>query len=346
MAKNNLLSEERFVIEPERTFSDSLDSSSGMEFIQINVHKMENNALAKEIMDMIGIVVGKDNPSQGLNSVTTGDNQKSNITTAMGSIKDFMTSVGDYVNKGDYISNLGAPTEVLTLPLPNVLREVHHQLYEDSSYNLEDRMMKGGFNVLQKGMSKISNGKTDGFMESMGELTQHLMRRSNMNVDPNNIMVYDGSAPRNYTFSFNIVPQNLKEAQYYTQIIEKLKLYSAAKREQLHTSNSADDKSNFDYILVRQGYLFSFNFIRSERNANGDISSTKNKHLDTIFANDQSITKGFSLTNVTSTIGDNGLVLYDDGTPKVITLSLTFTERKPIWYDELDKYYQSKIKQY
>jgi hypothetical protein len=34
--------------------------------------------------------------------------------------------------------------------------------------------------------------------------------------------------------------------------------------------------------------------------------------------------------------------LYDGGAPKTITLALTFTERKPIWFEQLVKFYTTK----
>lgn len=320
--------------------TEALDTAHGTQYIEMYVYHMAYDEMFKDIITSITDGVSLANEGTALGAIDTAKEDG-----IIAKFKSMTEGISKYLKKGDFIGNIDTSSQdVLYLPLPNVLREVHHQMYEDSFYNLEERLVRNGVKLTQETIRALAGSKGGQIAEGLGsivELADHMMRRANIASDPNNLLVYSGSAPRTHTFSFNIVPRNNKEALYYMQVIEKLKLYSLAKKEAL-----ADP---FDNALtlnsIRQGYLFAFKFVILEVK-DDKKKFAKNAHLDTIFAGDDTITKGFALSNITSTIGDDGLLLYADGSPKAITLSLTFTERKPMWHTEIKDFYEKRLKEY
>lgn len=307
-------------------------SSNYMEFIEITAYELKWDEMFSDIVNTISGKV------EATTDVQIGEQAKQ-TQDFWDKVDGFVSKVEEYVKKGDFINTLSNTKsfDSIYLPLPNVLREVHHQMYEDSAYNMEDRFLRNGVKVIQEGFKALGD-KGNAISDVMGSavnLFDHISRRANLSADPNNLLTYAGSAPRTYTFSFNIVPQNYKEAQYYADATKWLKFYSLGKRETMIDPFNSKVTLN----TIRQSTLFTFDF-------KANNSANSNHHLNTLFACDNTITKGFSLTNITSTVGDDGLLLYNDGSPKAITLSLTFTERKPLWHSELEVFYKSKLKKH
>lgn len=319
------------LLDPKHVFKNSV----GTQYICLSVYEMKWDEMFGDVLNSFS-----SNVIVPTNETEIGpDANKGLLESFWNGVKDITQAVETYVKKGDFIGNLDnvkAQSQIY-LPLPNVLREVHHQIYEDSSYNMEDRFLRNGVSGIREAIKMFGGSKGASISEGIGSLVEaldHTMKRANITADTNNVLTYGGSSPRSHTFSFNLVPQNELEAQYYKLAIAKLKLYSLSMRQSL-----ADPfNSKLAINVIRQSHLFTMSFLINEGGSFSD-----NKHLNTLFASDSTITNGFSLTNVTSTIGNGGLILFDGGAPKSITLSLTFTERKPLWYDELNTYYESKL---
>lgn len=323
-------------LKPEDVFA----SSEGMQFIKIISHDMKWDSMFTDMLKTF-----TDSSMASINTTTVGPNA-SETAKADGFTKgfaDLASKMEEYFKKGDFIANLNNATsdESFFLPMPNILREVHHQMYEDSAYNMEDRMLRNGVDAIRGVVSQLGKygNSASNMFGNLIDMFDHVARRANITADPNNLLVYAGSAPRTYTFSFNLVPQNQKEALYYSDTIRLLKHHSLGKRETMLDPFNSSIKLN----TIRQSKLFTIEFLTSKGTPT-QASFDNNYHLQTLFASDVTITKGLSLTNITSTIGDDGLLLYADGSPKVISLSLTFTERKPLWADELSKFYNNALK--
>jgi hypothetical protein len=308
---------------PSAVFGTKTD----MDYIKINAYEMKWDKMFVDIVDAVG------KSAEDTAEISVGEQDQGIIQSFWGKMGEVITQTKEYVKKGDFINTLNNSDymDSIFLPIPNVLREVHHQMYEDSAYNMEDRFLRNGVKMIQEGVKSLGD-KGNAISDVMGETVEifdHIARRANLSADPNNLLVYSGSAPRTYTFSFNIVPQNKKEAEYYSDAVKWLKFHSLGKREKL-----MDPFNLLPLNTLRQSSLFTFEFYSK---------SLDNHHINTLFACDNTITKGFSLTNITSTLGDDALLVYNDGSPKSITLSLTFTERKPLWYSELKEFYENKL---
>ena len=115
-------------------------------------------------------------------------------------------------------------------------------------------------------------------------------------IDPGYFQNYNGSTPRSFTMAYTLVPQSQKEAQTIKDIILWFKQYSSP----TFISNSP-----------LMGAPFVFN-----------ISFAGNQYISDMFKMDKCVLTGISVDYAS----DGSFMLYKDGFPKQIGLTLNFAE--------------------
>lgn len=115
-------------------------------------------------------------------------------------------------------------------------------------------------------------------------------------IDPGYFQNYNGSTPRSFTMAYTLVPQSQKEAQTIKDIILWFKQYSSP---------------TFVSNTPIMGSPFIFN-----------ISFAGNQYITDMFKMDKCVLTGISVDYAS----DGSFMLYKDGFPKQIGLTLNFAE--------------------
>lgn len=115
-------------------------------------------------------------------------------------------------------------------------------------------------------------------------------------IDPGYFQNYNGSTPRSFTMAYTLVPQSQKEAQTIKDIILWFKQYSSP---------------TFVSNTPIMGAPFVFN-----------ISFAGNQYITDMFKMDKCVLTGISVDYAS----DGSFMLYKDGFPKQIGLTLNFAE--------------------
>lgn len=115
-------------------------------------------------------------------------------------------------------------------------------------------------------------------------------------IDPGYFQNYNGSTPRSFTMAYTLVPQSQKEAQTIKDIILWFKQYSSP---------------TFVSKTPIMGAPFIFN-----------ISFAGNQYITDMFKMDKCVLTGISVDYAS----DGSFMLYKDGFPKQIGLTLNFAE--------------------
>ena len=194
----------------------------------------------------------------------------------------------------------------VTLPYPISLSDNQNHNWE----NTEGLISQVTGNVLSASGESLSNmGSGDGkggkmaFVKKVlgdskkmyAALTNSLGVRKAV-IDPGYFQNYNGSTPRSFTMAYTLVPQSQKEAQTIKDIILWFKQYSSP----TFISNSP-----------LMGAPFVFN-----------ISFAGNQYISDMFKMDKCVLTGISVDYAS----DGSFMLYKDGFPKQIGLTLNFAE--------------------
>ena len=121
----------------------------------------------------------------------------------------------DIDKKTKRITN-ASPIYACALPLPNELKDMQSHRWE---------MEAGIVGQLAGGMVDKMNVKGVGASKLLAEASMSFGFRKPM-VDPGMFQNYGGSAPRSFTFSFDLIPNNHEEARSIMNIILNLKKFS------------------------------------------------------------------------------------------------------------------------
>lgn len=183
----------------------------------------------------------------------------------------------------------------IALPLPNELSDSQDHQWEQN---------EGFVGSVVKGIeNKVASGITNNYVKSAvglfskkgGELATQTGFRKAL-VNPGYFQDYNGSTPRNFTLSWDLIPANPEEAESIITIIYNLKKYT------LPTSIGGG-------TTLLSPYFFE------------------------IVINNPRIDALINMTNVVCTnltvnyAADGGLQFLPDGIPKYIKLSMSFAER-------------------
>ena len=219
----------------------------------------------------------------------------------------------DYVkNKGgqptaDFIDNIknngfGIPDgfnldSSVTLPYPTSLSDNQNHNWE----NTEGLIAQGTNNILSASGESLSvkGGFVKKILGDTNKMYSALMNKLGVRkavVDPGYFQNYNGSTPRSFTMAYTLVPQSQKEAQTIKDIILWFKQYSSP---------------TFVSKTPIMGAPFVFN-----------ISFAGNQYITDMFKMDKCVLTGISVDYAS----DGSFMLYKDGFPKQIGLTLNFAE--------------------
>jgi hypothetical protein len=156
--------------------------------------------------------------------------------------------------------------------------------------NVGDQIVPG---ALTNGLSAVGSYNIG---TALGSLSNQAGLRKPL-VDPGYFQNYTGTEPREFNFTFDLVPQNALEAKQMINVILKLKEFSSPEMASGGVSLLAPHFFDIDI-------------------SNKYISGMANL-------------KGVVLKNITLDYGADGFMQqYPDGIPKYIKMDLTFAERK------------------
>ena len=270
---------------------------------------------------------------------------------------DQKTIAGEIINsiiglKDDIIALLGeihsneggaSPTEEVRaniyLPLPNILSTALSHNYETDEMNTADKILTSSgylMNTLLSPFKVGPNAKT-GKMSKKGFLMNKFVssasaapnaakkllnfyteqsKRSNAPLDTNIITTYRGTKLRQFSFPIHIIPYSQEHAKKIIEGLLWIKYYMTGQK----TAGN---------MIIKQDNCFEVSFYNVENSAS---KFEPNEELNTLMGLGENIY--LNLTGLSVTYGaDGALMMYKDGMPKSITITLNFVERKPL-YDE------------
>lgn len=257
-------------------------------------------------------------------------------------IQDIGVVAKQLINGADLLQ-MEQVEDIIYLPIPNTIEEEISHDYHEDSLNMGEIVKqaalsasKGMGNFVQQmtdakgddknndGTSKpgalrrgINNMSRMNIMSNMTEFAHTMMLRSNITFDPGLLLTYSRTNPRKFSFTFIIMPQNENESKYYQKVIDLLKSYS-----------KAEEKKILGFVpILKQDKIFTFNFGGID-----NINSLMNELMRTDDSTSQ--TPGFFISSLNLTLNnDSGYIKnYYDGMPVQMNLTLTFEERKPLYF--------------
>lgn len=190
----------------------------------------------------------------------------------------------------------------IALPLPNELADSQSHSWDsttgfvsdiaqaakgaDGEYVEEATDGKISANIISKGVANAASRA--GFRQPL--------------IDPGYFQDYKGTEPREFTFNWDLVPNNIDEAYNIFSIIYNLKKYTLP-------------KSTINGVSMLSPYLFEIQIGNEIINALMNMNNVVCK----------SMTVNYSV--------DNSLQMFSDGMPKYISLNMTFAERALVTSD-------------
>ena len=178
------------------------------------------------------------------------------------------------------------PIYACALPLPN-------ELMDGQSHRWE--METGLVGQLAGGVVDKVSIKGVGVNKLLGEASMSFGFRKPM-VDPGMFQNYGGSAPRNFDFSFDMIPNNDEEAIAIMNIILNLKKFSLP-------------RSIVGGVSLLAPFIFEIEI--------GNDNMRKLINMNDVVMTDIRVNYG----------ADGNMQMFSNGMPKYITLNLSFAER-------------------
>jgi hypothetical protein len=175
----------------------------------------------------------------------------------------------------------------IALPLPNELSDSQSHKWETT----EGFVGKQGKNLIDKG----------GINSIIGELSSTLGTRKPM-IDPGFFQDYNGTEPRSFTFSWDLIPDNLIDAESIHNIIYHLKKFTLP-------------TTTINGISLLSPYIFDIEIGNAKINQMLNINNVVCTSMTVNYA------------------AEGALQFFSDGTPKFIKLDMTFIERSTITSD-------------
>lgn len=220
------------------------------------------------------------------NEITEIINNSANLWKSGKKVSDINTT---NIDKNTKRITQADPIYAVCLPLPN-------ELLDSQSHRWE--METGIIGQLAGGMiDKISYGGISA-SKVLAEASMSFGFRKPM-VDPGMFQNYGGSAPRNFNFSFDLIPNNAKEAESIMNIILNLKKFSLP-------------RSIVSGVSLLAPFIFEI-----------EIGNEKMRKL--INMND------VVMTEIGVNYGaDGNMQFFSKGMPKFIQLNLAFAERSVV----------------
>ena len=201
---------------------------------------------------------------------------------------------------------------MITLPIPSSLKDV--QQHEWASESLLTSAVELGAPIA-KGIGKIAGEVTGidvsgvssamNYLKSGYSASVHMLGARKRLPNPGQFQTYNASSLRSFDFSFTFIPESKEEAKNVIDIITTFKTFS---------SPSTDD--------TKLSLMSPFMWIISV--TNGVINKLMNL-------------KVCVCTNVDVTYGTDKFDIFEDGMPKKIDLSLSFSESELTYAENYNK---------
>lgn len=190
----------------------------------------------------------------------------------------------------------------IALPLPNELADSQSHSWDSTTGFVSDiaQAAKGAAGEYVEG---ATGGKISANIISKG--VANAASRAGFRqplIDPGYFQDYKGTEPREFTFNWDLVPNNIDEAYNIFSIIYNLKKYTLP-------------KSTINGVSMLSPYLFEIQIGNEIINALMNMNNVVCK----------SMTVNYSV--------DNSLQMFSDGMPKYISLNMTFAERALVTSD-------------
>ena len=215
------------------------------------------------------------------------------IGFAFGLLEKQVEKTKDYKEKVD---PKGGLIGIHFLPLPANI--------EDSSSHDWERKEGLGSQMINKGAAALGSavGSKSNILAGGVDIIKTAADVNGFKTDPNYTYVYQGSAPRSFNYSVNMIPRNAGEASAIQTIIKDFKKYSSPEKSSTNIRNS--------YWQI-------------------EIINLKLKEMTKFDA------KAWALTSVTTNYtGAGSALFFEDGMPKQINLSLVFQEIETIYRED------------
>jgi len=190
----------------------------------------------------------------------------------------------------------GSLNGFVILPIPNSLQDSFSHGWEIAEGATEEFA-----NVANSFVDKVAGG--NGLTSAVADLGRKGMKNNNLNVDPLYWQQYNGSQPRTFELSWTLVPESIGDAGTLIAIIKMLKKWSAPQGTR--------------GVFVDMPLAFQVSF------ANPILQTTINM-------------KEAVCTNISvEYVGQGYADFHDDGSPKQVNLSMTFSERSTLLASEM-----------
>lgn len=178
------------------------------------------------------------------------------------------------------------PIYAVCLPLPNELldQQSHRWEMESGTFGQLAGSLVDGLSVGKVGVNKV-----------LGEASMSFGFRKPM-VDPGAFQNYGGTAPRNFNFSFDFLPNNSEEALSIMNIILNLKKFSLP-------------RSIVSGVSLLAPFIFEIEI--------GNENMRKLINMNDVVMTEIGVNYG----------ADGNMQMFSNGMPKYITLTLAFAER-------------------
>lgn len=190
----------------------------------------------------------------------------------------------------------------IALPLPNELADSQTHQWDSTTgfvYDIAQSVKGGG----DRKAEDATGGRVGGDIIAKG--VANAASRAGFRqplIDPGYFQDYKGTEPREFTFNWDLVPNNIEEAYNIFAIIYNLKKYTLP-------------KSTINGVSMLSPYLFELQIGNEIINALMNMNNVVCKTM----------TVNYSV--------DNSLQMFSDGMPKYISLNMTFAERALVTSD-------------
>ena len=210
-------------------------------------------------------------------------NNSANVWKSGKKVSDIRTT---NIDKNTKRITQATPVYACALPLPN-------ELMDGQSHRWE--METGLIGQLAGAAVDKASIKGVGINKLLGEASMSFGFRKPM-VDPGMFQNYGGSAPRNFDFSFDMIPNNDEEAIAIMNIILNLKKFSLP-------------RSIIGGVSLLAPFIFEIEI--------GNDNMRKLINMNDVVMTDIRVNYG----------ADGNMQMFSNGMPKYITLNLSFAER-------------------
>lgn len=179
----------------------------------------------------------------------------------------------------------------IALPLPNELNDSQSHQWETSSGFIGNNAKKiTDFEIMGVSINK-----------AMGELSSATGARKPL-ADPGYFQDYNGTEPREFSFSWDLIPNNKTEAEQIKNILYHLKKYTLP-------------TTAINGIALLSPFVFDIQI--------------GNKYIDSLMNMNNVVCTSMNV----SYAAEGKLQYFSDGTPKFIKLDLSFSERSTVTAD-------------